>query len=58
MLWRNLRFGKSQAFEWATDCRIDSRNSLGAYFLVTRFVQLMSSTKKEIGKLLTNLNIF
>lgn len=50
MIRRNLRFGKSQAFEFATGCRIDSRNSLGAYFLVTRFVLSMSSTKTEMGK--------
>lgn len=50
MIWRNLHFEKSRAFEWATGCRTDLRNSLGAYSLVIRFVLLMNSTKTKMGE--------
>lgn len=49
MIWRNLRFEKSPAFEWVTDCKTDSRNSLRAYCLVIRFVLLMIPTITEMS---------
>lgn len=49
MLWRNLRFEKSRAFEWVTGCKIDSRNSLRAYCLVIRFALLMIPTLTEMN---------